>query len=116
MNNAQPLKKSWKLSENKEEGSFFTWLWRTLSSALRSKKKIVLAVASSGIASLLLPGGRTAHSEFKIPVPTFDNSTCNIDKNTEHSQLFEATDVIIWDEASMAHKNCFEALDRTLKD
>ncbi|XP_058779294.1 uncharacterized protein LOC131653222 [Vicia villosa] len=30
--------------------------------------------------------------------------------------LFEATDVIIWDEAPMAHKNCFEALDRTLKD
>ncbi|XP_058761719.1 uncharacterized protein LOC131635125 [Vicia villosa] len=91
-------------------------MWRTLSSALRSKKKIVLVVASSGIASLLLPGGRTAHSKFKIPVPTLDNSTCNIDKNTEHSQLFEATDVIIWDEAPMAHKNCFEALDRTLKD
>ncbi|XP_058741706.1 uncharacterized protein LOC131614094 [Vicia villosa] len=92
------------------------FMWRTLSSALRSKKKIVLAVASSGIASLLLPGGRTAHSKFKIHVPTLDNSTCNIDKNTENSQLFEATDVIIWDEAPMAHKNCFEALDRTLKD
>ncbi|XP_058764312.1 uncharacterized protein LOC131637724 [Vicia villosa] len=97
-------------------GTGKTFMWRTLSSALRSKKKIVLAVASSGIASLLLPGGRTAHSKFKIPVPTLDNSTCNIDKNTEHSQLFEATDVIIWDEAPMAHKNCFEALDRTLKD
>ncbi|XP_058741375.1 uncharacterized protein LOC131613747 [Vicia villosa] len=97
-------------------GTGKTFMWRTLSSALRSKKKIVLAVASSGIASLLLPGGRTAHSKFKIHVPTLDNSTCNIDKNTEHSQLFEATDVIIWDEAPMAHKNCFEALDRTLKD
>ncbi|XP_058752595.1 uncharacterized protein LOC131625781 [Vicia villosa] len=61
-------------------------------------------------------GGRTAHSKFKIPVPTLDNSTCNIDKDTEHSKLFEATDVIIWDEAPMSHKNCFEALDKTLKD
>jgi len=26
-------------------------------------------VASSGIASLLLPGGRTAHSKFKVHVP-----------------------------------------------
>ncbi|XP_058751306.1 uncharacterized protein LOC131624371 [Vicia villosa] len=117
-------KKSWKLSGNKRGGVFFlhgyggtgkNFMWRTLSSALRSKKKIVLAVASSGIALLLLPGGRIAHSKFKIPVPTLDNSTCNIDKNTEHSQLFETTDVIIWDEAPMAHKNCFEALDRTLK-
>ncbi|XP_058775557.1 uncharacterized protein LOC131649819 [Vicia villosa] len=97
-------------------GTGKTFTWRTLSSALRLKKKIVLVVASSDIASLLLPGGRTAHSKFKIPVPTLDNSTCNIDKNTEHSQLFEATNMIIWDEAPMAHKNCFEALDRTLKD
>ncbi|XP_058774673.1 uncharacterized protein LOC131648953 [Vicia villosa] len=89
-------------------GTGKTFMWRTLSSALRSKKKIVLIVASSGIASLLLPGGRTAHSKFKIPVPTLDNSTCNVDKNTEHSQLFEVTNVIIWDEAPMAHKNCFE--------
>ena len=97
-------------------GTGKTFMWRTLSSALRSDKKIVLAVASSGIASLLFPGGRTAHSKFKIPIPTLDNSTCNVDKDSEHSQLFEATDVIIWDEAPMAHKNCFEALDKTLKD
>ncbi|XP_058727157.1 uncharacterized protein LOC131598591 [Vicia villosa] len=97
-------------------GTGKTFMWRTLSSALRSQQKIVLTVASSGIASLLLPGGRTAHSKFKIPVPTLDNSTCNVDKNDEYSQLFEATDVIIWDEAPMSHKNCFEALDKTLKD
>ncbi|GKD22983.1 ATP-dependent DNA helicase PIF1-like protein [Tanacetum coccineum] len=33
---------------------------------LRSKRQIVLAMASSGITSLLLPGGRTAHSRFII--------------------------------------------------
>src|ERR1051325_6999257 len=80
---------------NKQSGGVFflhgyggtgkTFMWRTLSSALRSQKKIVLTVASSGIASLLLPGGRTAHSKFKIHVPTLDNSTCNIDKDSEHS-------------------------------
>lgn len=63
-----------------------------------------------------MPGGRTTHSKFKILVPTLDNLTCNIDKDTEHSQSFEATNVIIWDEAPMSHKNCFEALDKTLKD
>nr|GEV03581.1 DNA helicase PIF1, ATP-dependent [Tanacetum cinerariifolium] len=39
-----------------------TLLYKTTISRLRSELKILLAVASSGIASLLLPGGRTAHN------------------------------------------------------
>nr|GEZ54971.1 hypothetical protein [Tanacetum cinerariifolium] len=38
-----------------------TCLWKTITSLERSQGKIVLAVASLGIASLLLPAGRTAH-------------------------------------------------------
>jgi nucleoside-triphosphatase THEP1 len=41
-----------------------TFLWRTIINRLRSEGLNVLAVASSGIASLLLPGG--LHSSFKI--------------------------------------------------
>ncbi|KAF1883286.1 hypothetical protein Lal_00030393 [Lupinus albus] len=73
---------------NQEHGRMFflygyggtgkTHMWRTLTYALRSEKQIVLMVASSGIASLLLPGGRTSHSKFKIPVPSLENSICNI--------------------------------------
>jgi ATP-dependent DNA helicase PIF1 len=111
--------------ENQQGGVFFlhgyggtgkTFMWRTLSSALRSKCKIVLTVASSGIASLLLPGGRTAHSKFKIPVPTEQNSTCNIEYDSHHAELLQQTQLIIWDEAPMAYKYCFEALDTTMKD
>lgn len=43
-------------------GTGKTFLWTTIISALRSGGRIVLAVASSGIASLLLPSGRTTHS------------------------------------------------------
>ncbi|XP_019159056.1 PREDICTED: uncharacterized protein LOC109155840 [Ipomoea nil] len=43
-------------------GTGKTFVWKTLSAVLRSEGHIVLTVASSGIASLLLPGGRTAHS------------------------------------------------------
>nr|GEX57995.1 hypothetical protein CTI12_AA123990 [Tanacetum cinerariifolium] len=43
-------------------GTGKTFLYKTIISRLRSELKIILAVASSGIASLLLPGGRTAHS------------------------------------------------------
>jgi len=40
------------------------YLYQTLCHKLRSLHKIVLCVASSGIAALLLPGSRTAHSTF----------------------------------------------------
>ncbi|XP_058767402.1 uncharacterized protein LOC131641097 [Vicia villosa] len=111
--------------EKQQGGVFFlygyggtgkTFMWNTLSAALRSKKKIVLPVASSGIASLLLPGGRTAHSRFKIPVPTLETSICNIEKKDDIAELLKFTDLIIWDEAPMANKFCFESLDKSLKD
>ncbi|KAK1578847.1 hypothetical protein Q3G72_033559 [Acer saccharum] len=43
-------------------GTGKTYLYKTTLSRLRLEGKICLAVVSSGIASLLLPGGRTAHS------------------------------------------------------
>ncbi|XP_019198210.1 PREDICTED: ATP-dependent DNA helicase PIF4-like, partial [Ipomoea nil] len=93
-----------------------TFLWRALSSALRSKGDIVLNVASSGIASLLLPGGRTAHSRFSIPIAVNEDSTCNISQSSPLAQLIMQSKLIIWDEAPMMHKFCFEALDCTMRD
>lgn len=55
-----------------------TYIWRALAAFLRSKGEIVLTVASSGIASLLIPGGRTAHSRFSIPINVNEDATCNI--------------------------------------
>ncbi|XP_052626798.1 uncharacterized protein LOC128133416 [Lactuca sativa] len=43
-------------------GTGKTFLWKTISATIRSEGNIVLNVASSSIASLLLPGGRTTHS------------------------------------------------------
>ena len=85
-------------------------------SGIRSKGKIALAVASSRIAALLLPGGRTAHSRFHIPINVNDDSTCDIKQRTQAAELLSKTSIILWDEAPMAHRNCFEAVDRTLRD
>ncbi|KAL3627784.1 hypothetical protein CASFOL_029147 [Castilleja foliolosa] len=78
--------------------------------------KIVLAVAASGIASLLLPAGRTAHSRFKIPIDLTDESMCHAKKGTHLAELLMQTVLIIWDEAPMSDRRCFECLDRTLRD
>ncbi|GKF24038.1 DNA helicase, partial [Tanacetum coccineum] len=93
-----------------------TFLWKTIIYALRAEGKIVLAVASSGIASLLLPLGRTAHSRFKMPLDLSDSSVCSITKNTQLAKLLKETNPIIWDESPMNDRRCFDTLDKTLRD
>jgi len=83
---------------------------------VRKQGKIALATASSGIAALLLPGGRTAHSRFKIPINVNDCSTCNIKLQSDDANLIAKAKIIVWDEAPMIHRHCIEALSRTLQD
>jgi hypothetical protein len=110
---------------NNQPGFFFvsgyggtgkTYLWNRIVGHLRVQQKIVLTVASSGVASLLLPGGRTAHSRFKIPCDLDDASVCDIRRGTMLSELIEETCLVIWDEALMTDRRAFEALDRTFRD
>jgi hypothetical protein len=75
----------------------------------------VFVVASSGITSLLLLGGRTVHSRFKILINLHDESTCNITQHMEVVELVRKADLIIWDEAPMMHRRALEAVDRTLR-
>nr|GFB74811.1 ATP-dependent DNA helicase PIF1-like [Tanacetum cinerariifolium] len=70
-------------------GTIKTYIYKTMTAALRSKSDIVLNVASSGIAALLLEGERTSHSCFAIPIN---------------------------DEAPMINRHCYKAFDRILRD
>jgi len=45
-----------------------------------------------------------------------EDLVCDIKQKTQLAKLLCATKLIIWDEAPMVHHNCFEALDRTLRD
>ncbi|GJY18084.1 ATP-dependent DNA helicase PIF1-like protein [Tanacetum coccineum] len=76
-------------------GTGKTFVYKTIISQIRSEGMIVLAVASSGIASLLLPGGRTAHSRFVIPLELVENSTCGIKQNTHLAELLQEVQLII---------------------
>nr|GEX06301.1 DNA helicase [Tanacetum cinerariifolium] len=55
-------------------GTGKTFLWKTITYTLRADGMIVLTVASSDVASLLLPAGRTTHSRFKLPLDLTDTS------------------------------------------
>jgi len=107
------------------EGYFFlydsgetgkTYLWNTIISKFQSDKHIVLVVSASGIASLLLPGGKTAHIVFKIPLQPGETSVCFFDKRSERAELIRKTTLIIWDEAPMMNRLAFEAVNCHLKD
>nr|AWA44759.1 hypothetical protein SO190N17_000006 [Saccharum officinarum] len=91
-------------------GTGKTFLWKAITTSLRAEGKIVLAVASSGIAALLLPGGRTAHSRFHIPLNINNESTCDFKQGTFLAERLSKISLILWDEASMTNKHCFKAL------
>ncbi|XP_024962366.1 uncharacterized protein LOC112524912 [Cynara cardunculus var. scolymus] len=79
-----------------------------------NRENISLENTSSGIATLLLPNGRTTHSRFRIPLDVTAKSTCEIRHGTQLAELLQNNSLIIWDEAPMAHIYCFEALDKSL--
>ena len=98
-------------------GTGKTFVYNTVCAKLRSDGAIVLCVSPSGISALLLQGGWTVHSMFKIPVQNlYEESFCSIPKNSQHADLLQVTKVIIWDEIGAQHRYVVEALDCTLQD
>ena len=93
-----------------------TFAFTVLAARLRSQGKIVLNVASTGLAAQNLEGGRTAHSRFKIPIPIHEDSTCGIKAQSDLAKLIKSTDLIIWDEVFSSHRFNVEAVERTLRD
>ena len=75
-----------------------TFAFTVLAAKLRCEGKIVLNVASTGLAAQNLQGGRTAHSRFKIPIPILEDSTCGIKAQSDLAKLIKETSLIIWDE------------------
>ena len=61
-------------------GTGKTFLFNTIMSKYRSEKLICLGSASSGISSILLEGGKTVHSRFKIPLKLINKFKINIRK------------------------------------
>ena len=101
---------------NGPAGTGKTFVYNVVCSKLRANNHIVLCVASSGIAALLLPGGRTSHSRFKIPLKSTDTTLCNIPKQSMLASLIRETSCIIWDEVPMQNRYDPESVDRSLQD
>ena len=97
-------------------GTGKTFLYNLILAKIRSQNKIAIAMASSGLAALLLSRGRTAHSRLAIGLNLDEASFCNITKNSEQAELIRRTSLFIWDESPMTDKKAYETVDRTLRD
>jgi hypothetical protein len=97
-------------------GTGKTFLYNTILAKKRAEGKIALAVATSGIAANLLDGGKTAHSVFRIPLQIYNDSSCRIETNSDLAAMIRKCDCVIWDEAVMAHKYIFTAVERVIRD
>uniref|UniRef100_A0A8I7BDK0 ATP-dependent DNA helicase n=1 Tax=Hordeum vulgare subsp. vulgare TaxID=112509 RepID=A0A8I7BDK0_HORVV len=97
-------------------GTGKTFLYRALLATIRGQGNIVVATATSGVAASIMPGGRTAHSRFKIPLKIDDGDIYGFTKQSGTTKLLKAASLIIWDEASMTKRQTVEALDKSMRD
>lgn len=97
-------------------GTGKTFTFNAILGAVRAQGKIALAVASSGIAAILLEKGRTFHARFSANLSPAEDQMLKIQAQSTQAQLLRRASVILWDEAAMGNKHHLDALDRTLRD
>ena len=98
-------------------GSGKTFLYSALLHAVRGDGDIALACAWSGIAAVLLEGGRTCHSRFGLPVPLPRTSvSSSIKVQSSRAVVLREAKLIVWDEAPMAPSEALECVDQLLRD
>ena len=68
-------------------GTGKTYLYRALLATVCSQKKIVVATTISSVAASIMPGGRTAHSHFKIPLTIDNGAFCTFTKQSGTAKL-----------------------------
>lgn len=101
---------------NAPGGTGKTFVEGALLSRVRGQGQVALAVASSGIAAMLLEGGRTFHSRFKAGANMVPGGNLNIKMQDSAAKLIRAAMLIVWDEAPMQGRHLLEALDRKLRE
>ena len=92
------------------------FLQNTVFAQQRLQNCMALVVATLDIAAMLLSGGTTAHSHFKIPIDVDEDSTCSIQKQSNLVELLQQTCLIFWDESVMCHHYAIKAVSCTLQD
>lgn len=93
-------------------GSGKSYICNILTDKLRYLGLVVINVASTGCASILMNNGNTIHTAFKIPIPIFEDSCCNIKMQSSLASFIKLAAVIWIDELILTHRWVIECIDR----
>ncbi|KAL4101157.1 hypothetical protein QTP88_021177 [Uroleucon formosanum] len=83
-------------------GTGKTFVYKCLINSRIEMGYDVIPVAWTGIEAMLLPGGRTVHSRFRLPLILTDTSVSSLKVNSKKASTIRKSKLIIWDEAPMA--------------
>jgi hypothetical protein len=97
-------------------GSGKTYIYSMLLASVQGDGHVAIKVAPSGITPLLLKGGQTSHSIFKIPITIVKDSMCLILVQSDSIELLREAKLIVWDEVLAQHRHCAEMVDQTVSD
>uniref|UniRef100_A0A7E4VEY3 ATP-dependent DNA helicase n=1 Tax=Panagrellus redivivus TaxID=6233 RepID=A0A7E4VEY3_PANRE len=95
-------------------GTGKTFVYNTLIRRLRHQGRRVLPVASTGVAAIMLHGGQTVHSAFRLPID-FDELR-SLSAQDVRAAIATRIDVLIWDEAPMQNHLIMRTVDNMLRD
>ncbi|PIC28806.1 hypothetical protein B9Z55_020608 [Caenorhabditis nigoni] len=96
-------------------GSGKTYLYTVLCNLLIGRKLKIVCSAWTGIASCLLPFGRTTASLFKLNISEECKSSL-IKLNSSEAKILRELDILILDECSMIPKHALQTADEVLRE
>ena len=98
-------------------GTGKTTVYCAILADLRAQGKLALSHAFFGIAAQLLPGGRTTHSRFRLPVPLpLRDATCNVGTTSVEAKVLREAELLIFDEAPNMPLAAAEAIDQLMRE
>jgi len=101
-------------------GSGKSTLCKKVMAWARSRNKLCLGCASTGLAATVYDNFNTAHSLFKFPVVEDQDRDedreirCQLKRDSNRYQPLKAANLIVWDEFPLNYKEVFEAAYRAL--
>uniref|UniRef100_A0A158P4G6 ATP-dependent DNA helicase n=2 Tax=Tetranychus urticae TaxID=32264 RepID=A0A158P4G6_TETUR len=97
-------------------GTGKTYIYNCLINWLIGENRVVIPVAWTGMAAILLKNGRTAHNRFGLPLEFNECSVSSIVAQSPEAELLKKTSLFIWDEASMIPNHALRVVNTLLQD
>ncbi|GFU82922.1 ATP-dependent DNA helicase [Trichonephila clavipes] len=99
-------------SDGASKSAFFN----AIIHSVKGLENIVVPLAWTGIAAIILEDGRTANLGIKLPVPILDSSSCCIRHNTEQRRFPKVAKLIILNKSTMIPHHALSVVDRLLRE